>query len=176
MGLLFFKKDLRKHGSGNLGATNTYRILGAKAGIAVALLDILKGTLACFLPLLLGSSLNPILCGVLAIIGHVFSIFANFKGGKAVATSTGVFLFLSPIGIGIGFVFFVLSLWLFKYVSLSSMIAATSLFFYCLFFETQSIATTAFLINVAIIFLHRKNIQRITNGTESKINNFSKDK
>lgn len=96
---MFYKKDIRHFGSGNLGATNAYRVLGIKAGLIVAIADISKGTFACFLPLLLSSTVNPIACGLLAILGHIFSVFANFKGGRAVATTTGVFLFLTPPGV-----------------------------------------------------------------------------
>lgn len=116
IGKMFYKKDIRDYGSGNLGATNAYRVLGIKAGVIVAIADILKGTFACLLPLILGSTVNPIVCGLLAILGHIFSVFASFKGGKAVATATGVFLFLTPLGVFVGFVVFVLTLLFTKYV------------------------------------------------------------
>jgi acyl phosphate:glycerol-3-phosphate acyltransferase len=98
IGKLFYKTDIRGYGSGNLGATNVYRVLGKKAGLIVAIADLLKGTFACLLPQILNSAVNPIICGLLAILGHVFPIFAGFKGGKAVATATGVLLFLTPLG------------------------------------------------------------------------------
>ncbi len=166
---MFYKKDIRRYGSGNLGATNAYRVLGLKAGLIVAIADILKGTFACFLPLLLSSTVNPIACGLLAILGHIFSVFANFKGGKAVATTTGVFLFLTPPGVLVGFVVFVLTLLFTKYVSLSSMLASIALFVYSLIFEEKVIIALSLLISVSIIILHRQNIIRIFNGTESKI-------
>jgi glycerol-3-phosphate acyltransferase PlsY len=169
VGKIFYKKDLRKYGSGNLGATNAYRVLGLKAGLIVAIADILKGTLACLLPLILNSTINPIVCGLLAILGHIFSIFASFKGGKAVATATGVFLYLSPLGVFVGFVVFVLTLVFSKYVSLSSMLAGIALLIYSLVFEDRVILACSLLISVAIIILHRQNIKRILNGTENKI-------
>lgn len=169
IGKLFYKKDIREYGSGNLGATNAYRVLGIKAGVIVAIADILKGTLSCLLPLILGSTVNPILCGLLAILGHIFSVFASFKGGKAVATATGVFLFLTPLGVFAGFVVFVLTLMFTKYVSLSSMLAGIALFIYSLIFEDKVIIAISLLISVSIIILHRQNIKRILNGTENKI-------
>ena len=169
IGKMFYKKDIRDYGSGNLGATNAYRVLGIKAGVIVAIADILKGTFACFLPLILGSTINPIVCGLLAILGHIFSVFANFKGGKAVATATGVFLFLTPLGVFVGFVVFVLTLLLTKYVSLSSMLASIALFIYSFIFEDKVIIALSVLISVSIIILHRQNIKRIVNGTENKI-------
>ena len=169
VGKILYKKDIRDYGSGNLGATNAYRVLGIKAGVIVAIADILKGTLACFLPLILSSTINPIVCGLLAILGHVFSVFASFKGGKAVATATGVFLFLTPLGVFVGFVVFVLTLVLTKYVSLSSMLACIALFVYSLIFEDKVIIGLSLLISVSIIILHRQNIKRILDGSENRI-------
>ncbi|TCJ01031.1 glycerol-3-phosphate 1-O-acyltransferase PlsY [Cytobacillus praedii] len=169
IGQMFYKKDIRDYGSGNLGATNAYRVLGVKAGVIVAIADILKGTLACLLPLILSSTVDPIVCGLLAILGHIFSVFASFKGGKAVATATGVFLFLTPLGVLFGFVVFVLTLLFTKYVSLSSMLAGIALFIYSLIIEDKVIIGLSLLISVSIIILHRQNIKRILNGTENKI-------
>ena len=169
VGKILYKKDIRDYGSGNLGATNAYRVLGIKAGVIVAIADILKGTLACLLPLILSSTINPIVCGLLAILGHVFSVFASFKGGKAVATATGVFLFLTPLGVFVGFLVFVLTLVLTKYVSLSSMLACIALFVYSLIFEDKVIIGLSLLISVSIIILHRQNIKRILDGSENRI-------
>ncbi|MFS0783070.1 glycerol-3-phosphate 1-O-acyltransferase PlsY [Bacillus sp. 1P06AnD] len=169
IGKMFYKKDIRDYGSGNLGATNAYRVLGVKAGVIVAIADILKGTLACLLPLILDSTVNPALCGLLAILGHIFPVFSSFKGGKAVATATGVFLFLTPLGVLVGFAVFVLTLLLTKYVSLSSMLASIALFIYSLIFEDNVTMALTLLISVSIIILHRQNLKRILNGTENKI-------
>lgn len=169
VGKIFYKKDIRHYGSGNLGATNAYRVLGIKAGVIVAIADISKGTFACLLPLILGSTVNPIACGLLAILGHIFSVFTSFKGGKAVATTTGVFLFFTPLGVLAGFVVFVFTLLITKYVSLSSMLATIALFIYSLIFEEKVIIALTLLISVSIIILHRQNINRIINGTENKI-------
>ena len=169
VGKLFYKTDIRGYGSGNLGATNTFRVLGKKAGLIVAVADLLKGTVACLLPQMLNSTVNPIICGLLAILGHVFPIFSGFKGGKAVATSTGVFLFLTPLGTLIGFVVFTLTLIISKYVSLSSMLAGIAIFIYSIIFEEKVIVAISLLISVFVIILHRQNIKRIINGTENKI-------
>lgn len=169
IGKVFYKKDIREYGSGNLGATNAYRVLGIKAGIIVAIADILKGTFACLLPILLGATISPIICGLLAILGHIFSVFAKFKGGKAVATATGVFLFLTPLGVLAGFTSFVLTLIFTKYVSLSSILASITLFIYSIIFEEKIIIVLSLLISASIIVLHRQNIKRLISGTENKI-------
>ena len=98
IGKIFFHINLREHGSGNTGTTNTFRILGKKAGIIVFAIDFLKGTLAVLLPTFFGiQGISPMVFGLLAVLGHTFPIFAGFKGGKAVATSAGVLLGFSPI-------------------------------------------------------------------------------
>jgi len=95
IGKLFYNTDIRQHGSGNLGGTNTFRTLGLKAGLVVSILDILKGTAATclpFIPFFADTGIHPLFLGVLAVVGHMYPIFANFKGGKAVATSGGILL------------------------------------------------------------------------------------
>lgn len=96
VGKLFYNTDVRNYGSGNLGATNVFRVLGKKAGIIVAIADILKGTVACLLPQILNFSVNPIFCGLLALLGHIFPVFAGFKGGKAVEDSNRSFIIFDP--------------------------------------------------------------------------------
>ncbi|MEK5063673.1 glycerol-3-phosphate 1-O-acyltransferase PlsY [Cytobacillus sp. FSL R5-0596] len=169
VGKLFYKIDIRGYGSGNLGATNTYRVLGKKAGLIVAIADLLKGTFACLLPQILNSTVNPIICGLLAILGHIFPLFASFKGGKAVATATGVLVFLTPLGTLTGFVVFILTLILSKYVSLSSMLAGMAIFIYSLIFEDRVIIALSLFISLLVIFLHRQNIKRLIKGTENKL-------
>lgn len=169
IGKLFYKTDIRGYGSGNLGATNVYRVLGKKAGLIVAIADLLKGTFACLLPQIFNSAVNPIICGLLAILGHVFPVFAGFKGGKAVATATGVLLFLTPFGALTGFVVFLLTLILSKYVSLSSMLAGIAIFIYSLIFEDKVIIALSLFISVLVIILHRQNIKRLIRGTENKL-------
>jgi glycerol-3-phosphate acyltransferase PlsY len=125
VGQLFFKKNLHDYGSGNTGTTNTFRILGVKAGIAVFTFDLLKGTLATLLPVLFHvHGLSPLIFGLMAVIGHTFSIFDHFKGGKAVATSGGVILGFTPLFLVYLLLVFFIVLWLFSMISLSSVIGA----------------------------------------------------
>lgn len=176
IGQLFYKTDIRQQGSGNLGATNTFRILGKKAGAVVTVMDILKGTLATLLPtfaLLSNSNVHPLIAGVIAVVGHMFPIFAKFKGGKAVATSAGVLLgYHWPIFILL-LVAFLICLKICKMVSLSSMITAVLAFVYSIVYaiidqEYYLLIITA-LLAFFVIYRHRSNIARIKNGTEPKI-------
>ena len=96
VGKIGYKIDIREHGSGNLGATNTFRVLGFKAGIIVTFSDILKGTIATLIPLFSGADVYVLAIGIFAVIGHTYPIFAKFKGGKAVATSAGIILGIYP--------------------------------------------------------------------------------
>ena len=97
IGKTFYNKDIRNYGSGNLGSTNAFRVLGKKGGAIVFILDILKGGLAFLIAKYAGATISPLIIAVFALIGHIYPIFANFKGGKAVATSAGIILFYSPL-------------------------------------------------------------------------------
>ncbi|RLQ96159.1 glycerol-3-phosphate 1-O-acyltransferase PlsY [Falsibacillus albus] len=173
VGKAFYGVDIREHGSGNLGGTNTFRTLGVKAGLAVTIADILKGTLATSLPLIFGfDHLHPLLVGTFAVIGHMFPVFAGFRGGKAVATSGGVLLGYVPILFLILIAVFFISLYLTKYVSLSSMIAAIVAFATSLFYNHEPDIPLIIVIGLMaffVIYRHRANIKRIINGTEPKI-------
>jgi acyl phosphate:glycerol-3-phosphate acyltransferase len=174
IGKVFYKTDIRQHGSGNLGGTNTFRTLGVKAGLIVTTADILKGTLASALPLLLNVDIHPLLPGVLAVLGHTYPIFAGFRGGKAVATSGGVLLFYAPLLFVTLLVAFFISLSLTKYVSLSSMIAGIVAVLYVLttgMIQSMDIPLLIAIILLAsfVIYRHRANIKRIKNKTEPKI-------
>lgn len=179
IGQLFYKKDIRKFGSGNTGTTNTFRVLGKKAGIIVLFMDILKGTLATSLPLLFHMNLNPLWFGVAAILGHTFPIFGHFKGGKAVATSAGMLLAYSPLFFVYSASIFVILLFLTSMVSLASMVSAVlitlSTIFIPLIFPVilgrQDWLLTGLAIGITffIIYRHRDNIKRIKNGTESHV-------
>ena len=176
IGKLFYGTDVRQHGSGNLGATNTFRVLGKTAGLIVTVLDILKGTAAVLLPLLPffnSAGIHPLFLGVCAVIGHSFPVFAKFKGGKAVATSGGVLLGYNwPIFIIVMLVF-LLALKLTKMVSLSSMIVAIVGFIYCIFYYVWSgdiyLMIVIGLMGAFIFYRHRANIARIKAGTEPKV-------
>lgn len=169
IGKLFYQIDIREHGSGNLGGTNSFRTLGVKAGMAVTIADILKGTLAAALPTLFGVDMHELFAGLFAIIGHMYPIFANFRGGKAVATSAGVLLFAEPLMFLILFVCFFISLYVTKYVSLSSMICAVIAVIYSIIVQKVLLIIVISVFAFFIIFRHRTNIKRMINKTEPKI-------
>lgn len=169
VGKIGYGVDIREHGSGNLGGTNTFRTLGVKAGLIVTISDILKGTLAASLPLLFNSELNPLLVGVFAVIGHTYPIFAKFKGGKAVATSAGLLLFVQPLMVITMIAFFFLVLYLTKYVSLSSMLAGVYGIIYSIFIGEIGLIIVISLLTAFVIYRHRANIKRIIDKTEPKV-------
>lgn len=175
IGKLFYNKDIRQFGSGNLGATNTFRVLGKNAGIIVTIFDVFKGFIVVLFPIWFHSDINGIFIGIASIIGHVFPIYLKFKGGKAVATSAGVVLGANPILFGILAIVFFSLLFLTRMVSLTSMISSIVNFIGSLFFDDKVFMVMAFIIMTLIIVRHRSNIQRIINGTEPKIQ-FSKSK
>ena len=161
--------DIREHGSGNLGATNAFRTLGVKAGSIVIAGDILKGTLATALPFLMHVDIHPLLAGVFAGLGHVFPVFAKFKGGKAVATSGGVLLFYAPLLFITMVAVFFIFLYLTKFVSLSSMLTGIYTVIYSLFVHDKYLLIVVTLLTIFVIYRHRANIKRIINKTEPKV-------
>ncbi|MDT9024253.1 glycerol-3-phosphate 1-O-acyltransferase PlsY [Rossellomorea yichunensis] len=169
IGKTFYGKDIREHGSGNLGGTNTFRTLGVKAGMIVTIMDILKGTVATLLPLLFESDIHMLLAGVFAVIGHMYPVFANFRGGKAVATSAGVLLGYNYILFLILLAVFFICLYATKYVSLSSMIAAVLAFTYSIFTGDIPLIIVVGILTIFVVYRHRANIVRIKNKTEPKI-------
>jgi glycerol-3-phosphate acyltransferase PlsY len=185
IGKLFHNTDVREHGSGNAGATNVIRVLGWKTGIPVLLIDVAKGALATSLPLLFnmadqGSSLLinlQILAGVTAIAGHVYPVFAGFRGGKGVATIFGVLLILHPLLTISCMGIFLIILLITGIVSVASMSAgfAFPLFLFFLF-DTPSVIFKIFsvVVSIALVFTHRKNIRRLIRGEETKFIKFGK--
>ncbi|QHM15445.1 glycerol-3-phosphate 1-O-acyltransferase PlsY [Bacillus subtilis] len=169
MGKLAKGIDIREHGSGNLGATNAFRTLGVKAGSVVIAGDILKGTLATALPFLMHVDIHPLLAGVFAVLGHVFPIFAKFKGGKAVATSGGVLLFYAPLLFITMVAVFFIFLYLTKFVSLSSMLTGIYTVIYSFFVHDTYLLIVVTLLTIFVIYRHRANIKRIINKTEPKV-------
>jgi len=164
--------DVRQHGSGNLGATNVFRVLGKGPGSVTLALDILKG----LLPVLVAQHYWPnypgmaILSGLLAIIGHMTSPFARFKGGKGVATSAGVFAALLPIPTAAAVIAFILVFGISGYVSLGSLVAAAVLAGTACFLPVLVLLKgLAVLIAVLVFWTHRGNIQRLRQGTENRI-------
>ena len=179
IGKVFKGIDIREHGSRNTGSTNAARVLGAKLGILTLILDVSKGLVPTLMAILLKadffenltriSNLDYVLVGICAILGHVFSIFMNFKGGKAVATTLGVFLILVPKAILIAAIVFFVVFAVSRYVSLSSVLAAISLPIFIYFLYQQTIyVILGILIAILIAVKHRSNIERLKNGTESK--------
>jgi acyl phosphate:glycerol-3-phosphate acyltransferase len=166
------KIDLRQHGSGNLGATNLYRVLGWKYALPVALFDIAKGAVPVlvFAPQASDSELFALACGVAAILGHVFSIFVGFKGGKGVATAAGVMLALTPLALAVAATVWAIVVLLTGYVSLGSIAAAIVLpvAVYLLETPTPELLRIDTLVAAGVIFLHRRNIQRLLKGTENR--------
>jgi len=176
IGKIFYKTDIREHGSGNLGATNTFRVLGKKAGIVVTVMDILKGTIATLLPTFSyfsDTGVHPLILGAIAAFGHMFPIFAGFRGGKAVATSGGVLLGYSwPFFVFLVIGFLIL-LKITKIVSLSSMLISLIAVVYSIIYwiVTGDYALFIMVVILAsfIIYRHRSNIKRIKEGTEPKV-------
>ncbi|SDK66194.1 glycerol-3-phosphate 1-O-acyltransferase PlsY [Alkalibacterium thalassium] len=169
VGKLFFKIDIREHGSGNMGTTNTFRVLGVKAGTIVMILDIAKGTIAALLPVWLGLELHPMITGIFAVLGHVYPIFAGFKGGKAVATTAGIALGAQPL-----FVVILIGLWagilyLSSMVSLASIITLVVAAAASLFIGDWIFAVIVWVAMVIIVVRHRSNIERIRKGEENRV-------
>lgn len=178
-GRLFHGIDIREHGSGNAGATNIIRVLGWRTGIPVMIVDVAKGWFAAYLPVLFnlaekgsGTLITlQILTGFAAIIGHVYPIFAGFRGGKGVGSTFGVLLALHPLLTLSCLAVFLIVLLITGYVSVSSMSAGVA-FPILLFtlFSTPSLVFKIFsvFVAVALILTHRKNIKRLMDGEESK--------
>ncbi|WP_174613445.1 glycerol-3-phosphate 1-O-acyltransferase PlsY [Virgibacillus ihumii] len=169
VGKIGYNIDIREHGSGNLGATNSFRVLGVKAGIIVIAADILKGTVATVLPLLFDSDVYRLIIGLFAVIGHTYPLFAKFKGGKAVATSGGILLGINPILFVIMVATFILSLYISKYVSLSSMITGVAAVIVSIIFMDIGLIIVTAALTIFVFYRHADNIKRIKNKTEPKI-------
>lgn len=170
VGKIGFKLDIREHGSGNMGATNTFRVLGIKAGSIVTLADILKGTAATLLPFILFDlEINRLIIGLFAVLGHTYPIFAKFKGGKAVATSGGIVLGVNPLLFVIMVVSFLVTLYFSKYVSLSSMITGIVAIIASIIFKDISLIIVTSALTIFVFLRHKDNIKRIKDRTEPKI-------
>ena len=169
VGKIFYDTDIRTMGSGNLGTTNTFRCLGKKAGVIVFVLDISKGIIATMLPsLVLGRVDYLSIFGAFAMIGHVYPIFANFKGGKAVATGSGVFIFLYPTLSLILVAIFFSTLFITGYVSLGSILICLTSIVYLSIFESGIDKWVMIVMCIFVIYMHKSNIKRLINGTENK--------
>lgn len=184
---LFADKDVRDFGSGNAGTTNVMRVGGKTAGILTFVCDMLKGYLSC----VLGEAMfkyiaaatgeawavgiyGAYICGVFCILGHVFPLFFDFKGGKGVATGAGIFAFCCPIAVAAGLLIFVVIRLISKIVSISSLIAALTVFLVSVFFYDETVkfwpqALCGFIIIFIVFFRHKDNILRLVSGEEKKM-------
>ena len=171
LGKLFWHTDLRKYGSHNIGATNAWRTLGKVPGIIVFLADSLKGQAGVLLGLsLVGTPLAAVIGGLLAIIGHSFSIFLRFRGGKGVATSLGVLTMLMGNVTLIVFVLWFTIVYMTRYVSLGSVVAGVlTPILAALFAYPMEYIVFTVIAALLVIVRHRENIKRLMNGTENKI-------
>jgi glycerol-3-phosphate acyltransferase PlsY len=172
-GRLFRGIDLREHGSRNLGATNLYRVLGWRYAVPVGLLDAAKGLVPVlvFAPRVSSSEVFALICGLAAVVGHVFSVFVGFKGGKGVATAAGVMLGLTPAALGVAVLVWAALVYLTGYVSVGS-IAAAAIFPLAVFIleppDQPAMLWLDIAVAAAIVWLHRANIQRLLKGTENR--------
>ncbi|KRM67892.1 acyl-phosphate glycerol 3-phosphate acyltransferase [Apilactobacillus ozensis DSM 23829 = JCM 17196] len=168
IGKVFFNTDIREHGSGNIGTTNTFRVLGKIPGAMVMVLDILKGTLATLLPILFNiNHISPIIFGMCAVIGHTFSVFDHFHGGKAVATSAGMLLALHPFLFVCAFLFELTFTYLTSMVSLASMISFPLITILIFMNHDLQLGIIGVILSIFIIVRHIGNIKRILNGDEN---------
>jgi glycerol-3-phosphate acyltransferase PlsY len=176
----FFGIDIRDYGSGNAGATNTYRVLGSRWGTFVMVVDVLKGVIATSLYVLLPEYALPGLhrtnimlgLGLASVLGHVWPVWADFKGGKGVATLFGMALAMQPAVAASCVGVFLLALYLTRFVSLSSILAGISFMIFILFIfneHEELYRIFAVIVALMIVLTHQKNIGRILKGTESKV-------
>ncbi|MGE4543393.1 MAG: glycerol-3-phosphate 1-O-acyltransferase PlsY [Pedobacter sp.] len=168
---LFGATDIRNSGSGNIGATNVYRVAGKKLGVLTLLGDALKGAVPVLIAMkLLG--LGDAQVGAVAaaaFIGHCYPVYLRFKGGKGVATALGIFLVLSPLAVLGAFIIFALLLWKWRYVSLGSITAAAAIpLLVYLNSGSLSLIVTTLFISLVVIVRHHQNIQRLLNGSENR--------
>jgi acyl phosphate:glycerol-3-phosphate acyltransferase len=184
---LVFGTDIREHGSGNAGATNSFRVLGKKAGAVVMIIDVLKGALAVKLALLHSGYIpgtNPFISlqvglGIAAVVGHIFPIWANFRGGKGIATLFGMILAIQPQAAGVLAIVFIFMLVATKYVSLSSISASIAFPILILFiYNEPEVSYRVFAVAAAllVVLTHHKNINRLIKGNENKVPLFKSKK
>ena len=179
VGRTFYNIDVREYGSGNAGATNTFRVLGRKPGIVVLIMDILKGFLAVKLAFIMGDydSQSPefidyeLALAVCGIMGHIFPVFVGFRGGKGVATMLGILIGIHPQAAVICALSFIVTLYLSGYVSLSSMISGIVFPIVIMVFYSTNSSINIFSLAVAILILvtHQRNIERIIRKEESRV-------
>lgn len=164
------KIDIRVHGSGNTGTTNVLRTLGMKVGILSFIGDFFKGILPTLLGLIFWGEIGAIVGGAMAVIGHCYSVWLKFKGGKGVATSAGVLIVLLPNIFVILLICQFVIIGLFKYMSLASISSAILLPIFSIVFKMSfEVVVFSFLLGLFVLFKHRSNIKRLLSGTETKL-------
>ena len=180
IGKIFFKTDVREFGSGNAGATNTFRVLGKKAGIPVLILDVFKGWLAVNYIFFISSLSNnldlvfeqQLVFGIAAVIGHLFPIYTGFRGGKGIATLLGLLVGIQPIAALMSSLVFIIVFFISRYVSLSSIFAAIA-FPIIIYFLSDSTDVSLIIFSIFVpllaIITHQKNIERLLKGEEVKV-------
>lgn len=168
----YFNEDIRGKGSGNAGTTNTLRVYGKKYAVITLLVDVLKGSIAVLIGAYLDSEYGSYIAGAAVVIGHCWSIFYGFSGGKGMATSLGVNLVFSPLILLIQLIIFVIVNIFTKIVSISSIICTLFVLIYVLLFETNNTPFIIMLVinSVVLIYKHKGNINKLINGNENKIN------
>jgi glycerol-3-phosphate acyltransferase PlsY len=187
VGRYFKGIDIREHGSKNAGATNTFRVLGKRFGWLVLLTDVIKGTAAACLPYFLAQSafvaykdeflILQLVGGFSAVVGHVFPVFAQFRGGKGVATSLGIVIGINPLAAAVCLSLFLVVFVTTRYVSLGAIISALCFPLVSYFFihnDTRIMIIFTIVLGTLVIWAHRKNIDRLLKGTENRMNLFAK--
>ena len=187
VGRYFKGIDIREHGSKNAGATNTFRILGKRYGWLVLLTDIAKGTTAACLPFFLSQEvfsgykdeflILQLVGGFSAVFGHVFPVFAQFRGGKGVATSLGIVICINPPAAAVCLALFLLVFLTTRYVSLGAMIYSLCfpiVSYFLIHNDTRIMIIFSIVLCTLVVWAHRKNIQRLINGTENRMNLFAR--
>ena len=181
VGKTFYKKDVREYGSGNAGATNTFRVLGKGAGIPVLFMDIFKGWLVVNYALLISNSSelspelffeNQLAFGIAAVIGHLFPVYTGFRGGKGIATMMGLLIGLNPLAALFSFLVFVVVFLVSKYVSLGSIVASMAFPVFVMFVlnsDNSSLNLFAIFVPILSLITHQKNIERLIRGEETKV-------
>ena len=184
VGKTFYNLDVREFGSGNAGATNTFRVLGKKAGIPVLLMDVFKGWLAVNYVSFLSNSLvleqgspdiyfeTQLAFGISAVIGHLFPVYTGFRGGKGIATMLGLLIGLHPLAALYSFLVFVMIFLMTKYVSLASMLASFAfpvIIILCLGSGNSSLNLFAIFVPILSLITHQKNVERLIRGEETKV-------
>ena len=174
VGKTFYNKDVREYGSGNAGATNTFRVLGKKAGIPVLLMDVFKGWFAVYLASMTdGNTISQLSFGIAAVIGHLFPIYTGFRGGKGIATLLGFMIGMEPIASGFCALIFLISFLISKYVSLSSIFASIAfplivVFSYGYYNVNSSLFLFSIFVPILALITHQKNIERLIRGDENR--------